>query len=190
MKCVGFFLYLKDADGWKAIHYAVTTKSQEMVDLLLHYGADIDVKTSNGITPIWLMIRYNLHDMAEDFIQKGCTVTSSVKLKCIYQIACEHPQLPKELFDPEQQRANPREQARKAQRKISLLDFSLFMRAYKVSLLILDKVLENTDNGISLTCTQELLQNQLKTEEEMPEDNCEHIQLCQELKQKLSNSVV
>jgi ankyrin repeat protein len=160
----GLDVHLQDADGWKAIHHAVTTGNQTLVDLLLSYGANIEDATVNIITPLWLMIRYDFPLMAEHFIHNGCKVDSSVKLKYLYHIPCESPRLPIELFDPDQQRLEPRLQARKAQRKITLLEFALHMEAYGVAGLILDRLLADSAE-ISVEAADDIVKNKLKQRE-------------------------
>ncbi len=64
-------------DGWRLIHYICwAPASQETVKHIIDKGADLEVETSRGLKPIYLLIKYSTSDAVKYFLNKNPTVNN------------------------------------------------------------------------------------------------------------------
>ena len=66
------------ADGLAAIHHAAIMGTRKVIELLLCFGAKINVKTADGEYPLDLAVRAGNYDIAQYFIGKGACMDNVV----------------------------------------------------------------------------------------------------------------
>lgn len=72
--CCFQYLYVKDYIGLTPLHLAVELESEEIVDLLLRKGADINVACLEKETPLHLAIDRSHHAIALKLIEAGANI--------------------------------------------------------------------------------------------------------------------
>jgi FOG: Ankyrin repeat len=67
-----------DEEGWNALHYASENGFEDIINILLENGADVNIENSSGFTPFQiLMLCENYSPMiAASFIARGADVGS------------------------------------------------------------------------------------------------------------------
>lgn len=59
------------------LHYMVMARSKAGVELMLHHGADPDLRTSDGLTPLWTALQVRDFDLIRLLVEKGADVNGS-----------------------------------------------------------------------------------------------------------------
>ena len=185
--------------GWAAIHHAVATKEPEMIETVLNHGGDINAAAKHGITPLCLMIRLGLFSLAEEHINKGCSVDGTVRLSGFLLIPCSEndPHLPLELYNPNETQ-DGRTQARRNKRQLTLVEIALHMDQYKLAYLLFEagapleppeKPLQKNDSlrpHQTLHTVYDLIQQKLKNVPTHPADRDQY-ECLQKLSRCLNN---
>ena len=65
---------VSDEDGWTALHRATMFNQIDVVELLLHKGADVNKQNYHEATPLYWAARLNHTEVAQLLIQKGADV--------------------------------------------------------------------------------------------------------------------
>ena len=67
--CLGVDLELRDYRGWNALHYAMWRNAFEIMRVLVHAGARLDVKTNRGDTIAHFAVIYSSRWRRDDFVE-------------------------------------------------------------------------------------------------------------------------
>jgi hypothetical protein len=59
------------------LHYMVMVKSKAGVELMLHHGADPNLRTSDGLTPLWTALLVKDFELIRLLVEKGADVNGS-----------------------------------------------------------------------------------------------------------------
>ena len=62
----------RDNFKWTALHHACHSGQEDLVQLLLENGAEMDAQTINGGTPLMRAIESSRETVVELLISKGC----------------------------------------------------------------------------------------------------------------------
>ena len=75
---------LEEKAGFSALHMAVDTKQREEVELLLDYGANIDIKSKDGrgLTPLHLAVLLRDENMVKLLVNNGADINAQDNNGC------------------------------------------------------------------------------------------------------------
>ncbi len=76
---VGYLIDSSDDRGKTALHYAVEFGKVEVVEFLLHMGADINVVMDNGYTPLHFAAKYGYLEVSKFLISNGADIQARDK---------------------------------------------------------------------------------------------------------------
>jgi len=62
--------------SWKPLHIAAANNQKEIAELLIEYGADIEVVNYSSETPLHIAARFNSKEVAELLIEKGANLNA------------------------------------------------------------------------------------------------------------------
>lgn len=68
------YLNVTDGYGWSLLHYAAARNNPEAIKLLVKYGADTEIKDSDGQTPLYTAVVSNYVDSVKALVESGANV--------------------------------------------------------------------------------------------------------------------
>ena len=66
------------ADGLAALHHAAIVGTRRVIEVLLYFGAEINIQNSDGDYPLDLAVREGNYDIAQFLIEKGACLDNVV----------------------------------------------------------------------------------------------------------------